>query len=159
MIGSSFPVGIVDSPQFDYIQKGNPTIDVNPKTQYATWLNVTSGELWICTDNTKGFNWWKGNNGHAIGYYSLPHGEILTSFASPLTYPYGLAFDGTNLISCDLASDMIYVHDGVTSNILTSFASPSTYPTGLTFDGVNLISCDTGSHRIYVHKRADEIGV
>jgi len=74
-----------------------------------------------------------------------------SSFASPSTNPYGLTFDGTNLISCDKNSNLIYIHDGISSTILSSFASPSTDPTGLTFDGTNLISCDSFSNLIYIH--------
>jgi hypothetical protein len=89
--------------------------------------------------------------------YYMPTATILSSFASPGGYPFGLAFDGTNLISCDNASDLIYVHDGVSSAILSSFASPGTYPFGLAFEGTNLISSDSDSDLIYVHKREDEI--
>ena len=79
----------------------------------------------------------------------------LTSFASPSSDPRGLTFDSStgNLISCDATSDMIYVHNGVSSTILTSFASPGAAPSGLTFDSLtgNLISCDFTAGLIYVH--------
>ena len=83
--------------------------------------------------------------------FMAPSSTILSSFASPNTRPFGLTFDGTNLISCDVDSDRIYIHDGISSTILSSFASPSTIPSGLTFDGTNLISCDSDLHMIYVH--------
>jgi hypothetical protein len=35
---------------------------------------------------------------------------ILSNFTSPSTQPMDLTFDGTNLISCDRDSGMIYVH-------------------------------------------------
>jgi hypothetical protein len=60
------PISVIDGPQFDYIQKGNPTIDVNPRTLYATWLNVTTGELFICINPTKGDNVWKGQLGTTV---------------------------------------------------------------------------------------------
>ena len=142
---------IMEGPQFDYVSKGNPTIDVNPRKQYATWMNITTGELFVCTKNTIDANSWRGSYKTIIMAYSLPKYSVVTSFPSPSTFPYGLTFDGTNLISCDSGSDRIYVHDGVSSTILTSFPSPSSYPSGLTFDGTNLISCDLGSDRIYVH--------
>ena len=78
--------------------------------------------------------------------------SVLSSFASPSTNPSGLAFDGTNLISCDTDSDRIYVHNGVSSTILYSFASPSANPNGLTFDGIHLISCDSATDMIYIHR-------
>ncbi len=76
---------------------------------------------------------------------------MLSSFASPGEFPYGLAFNGTNLISCDHGTDLIYIHNGISSTILSSFASPGTNPSGLTFDGTNLISCDSDTDRIYIH--------
>jgi len=78
--------------------------------------------------------------------------NILSSFASPSTAPSGLTFDGTNLISCDSSSGMIYIHNGISSTISSIFASPSKQPMDLTFDGTNLISCDRDSGIIYVHK-------
>ena len=80
-----------------------------------------------------------------------PSSTILSSFASPSADPFGLTYDGTNLISCDSSSDTIYIHDGVSSTILSSFASPSTSPAGLAYDGTNLISCDFSSDTIYIH--------
>jgi hypothetical protein len=62
----SLDFGIIDGPKFDYVNKGNPTIDVNPRTLYATWMNVTSGELFICTVNTIGVNVWSGQLGTLI---------------------------------------------------------------------------------------------
>ncbi len=75
----------------------------------------------------------------------------VTSFASPAGLPTGLTFDGTNLISCDYDSGLIYIHDGITATVLSSFATPGAYPFGLTFDGTNLISCDVTSDLIYIH--------
>jgi hypothetical protein len=80
-----------------------------------------------------------------------PNSTILSSFTSPSTNPLGLAYDGTNLISCDYISDTIYIHDGVSSTILSSFSSPAGFPSGLTYDGTNLISCDLISDTIYIH--------
>ena len=96
---------------------------------------------------------------NAIVDVSIPDGTgigyVKVSFASPGAAPTGLTFDSStgNLISCDAGSDMIYVHDGVSSTILTSFASPGINPYGLAFDSStgNLISCDTASDLIYVH--------
>jgi 6-phosphogluconolactonase (cycloisomerase 2 family) len=76
---------------------------------------------------------------------------VSASFASPASAPAGLTFDGTNLISCDIGTDLIYIHDGITSTILSSFASPDITPTGLAFDGANLISCDYATDIIYIH--------
>ena len=48
-------------------------------------------------------------NGGGAAYF-MPTSTILSSFPSPSLYPFGLAFDGTNLISCDSDSDTIYIH-------------------------------------------------
>ena len=48
-------------------------------------------------------------NGGAAAYL-MPNSTILSSFSSPAVAPTGLAFDGTNLISCDFNSDSIYIH-------------------------------------------------
>jgi len=75
---------------------------------------------------------------------------IFNSFSSPSTYPHGLTYDGTNLISCDYNSEKIYVHSGVSSTITDSFSNPGSSPRGLTYDGTNLISCDYSSDKIYL---------
>jgi len=75
---------------------------------------------------------------------------ILSSFDSPTDQPQGLAFDGSNLISCTYGSK-IYIHDGISSTILSSFDSPGTAKTGLAFDGSNLISCSHNPGKIYIH--------
>jgi len=78
--------------------------------------------------------------------------SISSSFASPSQAPGGLAYDGTNLISCDsYTADKIYIHSGITASISSSFASPASIPTGLTYISPNLISCDDDQNEIYVH--------
>jgi DNA-binding beta-propeller fold protein YncE len=89
--------------------------------------------------------------GFPVKRYDTNRKYVLSSFASPGTSPTGIAFDGTNLISCDNSSNTIYVHDGVSSTILSSFSSPGIEPQDLAFDGTNLISCDNSSNTIYVH--------
>lgn len=50
----------------DYIEATNPTAKVNPTVQDAIWINRTSGEFFICQDNTKDLNVWKGSTGTAV---------------------------------------------------------------------------------------------
>jgi len=57
---------VLDGPQFDYVNPGNPTISVNPKKLYATWLNISTGELFICLDVDFGSNVWRGQFGTTI---------------------------------------------------------------------------------------------
>jgi len=68
---------------------------------------------------------------------------------------YGLAFDGTNLISCmwylTTGASKINIHDGVSSTILSSFNGPANTLQGLAFDGINLISCSYDTKKIYIH--------
>jgi hypothetical protein len=63
MIGKELPVSIRDGAQFDYVNPANPTISVNPMKSWATWLNVTTGELFICVVNTTDNNEWSGQHG------------------------------------------------------------------------------------------------
>ena len=43
---------------FDYKEVGKPTIEVNPTNVDATWLDVETGVVWICSDITKDENKW-----------------------------------------------------------------------------------------------------
>lgn len=49
------------------------------------------------------------------------------------------------------ASNVIFVHVGITAEIESSFVAPSAFVTGLAYDGANLISTDEGSNKIYKH--------
>jgi hypothetical protein len=52
--------------QWDYVSDNNPTVEVNPMTTGMTWLNLTSGEIFVCTTNTVGSNVWVGQKGTAV---------------------------------------------------------------------------------------------
>ena len=112
--------------RYDYVMASNPAVDTNPSIPYATWLNTITGEVWTCLSNGVGLNRWSGSFKSVVYPYTLPIHTVGFSFNSPSTYPTGLSFDGTNLISCDYAADMIYVHDrtdGETVNIFGSYYS------------------------------------
>ncbi len=67
----------------NYISTSNPTIDINPPIINMTWLNLGTGEFWVCLDNATDNNWWVGNNGGKIGgIYSLPliNGSYIENF-------------------------------------------------------------------------------
>ena len=49
---------------------------------------------------------------------------ITTSFSAPAIGNFGLAYDGTNLISASIGNQSVYIHTGVTSAITTSFSTP-----------------------------------
>ena len=77
---------------------------------------------------------------------------ISDSFSSPSTQPYGLFWDGTNVLSGDSGTpDKIYLHSGFTSTISDSFSSPSDLPVGIAWDGTNILSTDQNSDLIYLH--------
>ena len=61
----------IQSRKIDYISDENPTIDINPSIENATWWNKSTGELFICIDNTPDKNKWKGSNGTIIAPSTL----------------------------------------------------------------------------------------
>ena len=75
-------------------------------------------------------------------------GTVISSFASPSTYPRGLAFDGTYLWNADSNTDIIYKLN-TSGTVIFSFLSPSTGPAGLTWDGTYLLNADENKDRIY----------
>jgi hypothetical protein len=51
---------------FDYSSDTNPTAKTNPNETGATWINKTSGEIFVCIDNYTNDNIWKGTNDTSI---------------------------------------------------------------------------------------------
>lgn len=49
---------IMDEVALDYSEASDPTYNTNPAKDNVFWLNVTTGELWICRDNTVNANVW-----------------------------------------------------------------------------------------------------
>ena len=82
---------------------------------------------------------------------------IELTFSAPTTGTDGLAWDGSNIWSCEdytqFNNPNIYGHDGYTASINTSFAIGSIVgdASGLTFDGTNLWSCNYTEDEIYGH--------
>ena len=58
--------GTIDAPQFNYVNPVNPAVDTNPTVRFATWVNLNTGELFICTDNSPGLNIWVGQSGTTV---------------------------------------------------------------------------------------------
>jgi len=54
----------------NYVNPANPTTHINPRMVNMTWLNVTSGEIFTCMDNTPNANVWEGDTGNIIMYSS-----------------------------------------------------------------------------------------
>jgi hypothetical protein len=51
---------------YNYVSAANPTVSVNPDTDYAVWLNSATGEIFNCTDRTAGSNVWVGQLGTTV---------------------------------------------------------------------------------------------
>jgi hypothetical protein len=51
---------------FDYESDTNPTTSTNPTKQSAKWLNTSTAELFVCTDNTTDNNIWRGSNNSLV---------------------------------------------------------------------------------------------
>ena len=67
-LGNQPSIEIVQSysDKWDYIQAANPAVDTDPSSLYVTWLNSSSGEAFVCLDNTAGSNSWEGQMGTSI---------------------------------------------------------------------------------------------
>jgi len=44
--------------RYDYVKSSSPPVDVNPSVLYVKWLNSSTGQEWVCIDNTLGANVW-----------------------------------------------------------------------------------------------------
>jgi len=96
-------------------------------------------------------NLWSAYN-EIIYKHSGGTSTITTSFSAPEAGALqDLAWDGSNLWSCNRTTDKIYQHSGGTATVTTSFSSPSSLPYGLTWDGTNLWSSDSNTKKIYKH--------
>lgn len=73
-----------------------------------------------------------------------------TEYSAPDVTANGLAWDWSNIWSCDSSADKIYKHNA-DMTVNTEYSSPSTAISGLTWDGSNIWSCDTFSNMIYKH--------
>ncbi|MFA5031641.1 MAG: C1 family peptidase [bacterium] len=82
----------------------------------------------ISWDKTDGNLWVHSRSGKKIYKVNSSTGAVITSFASPATYPTGLAFDGTNLWAVDMTGYKIY-EVSQTGTIVSSFDIPLTPPT------------------------------
>lgn len=63
---------------FDYTETTNPLTTTNPTAIGATWINTTTGEIFVCIDATAGGNVWVGTAGSSVGYLWTPS-EITTT--------------------------------------------------------------------------------
>ena len=55
-----------ESIAFWHIETSDPTTSVNDKLLFTTWLNTTTSEIFVCTDNTVDANVWVGQLGTTV---------------------------------------------------------------------------------------------
>jgi len=78
--------GIKAQSRFDYIFNTDPAADSNPPIVNVTWLNASTGDIFVCIDNTVGYNKWVGKNSsiesidNLLAFYKL-NGNVLSSTA------------------------------------------------------------------------------
>ena len=51
---------------FDYTSGSSPVVTTNPSSVGSTWINSTSGEMFVATDITSGENVWQGTAGTTV---------------------------------------------------------------------------------------------
>lgn len=51
---------------YGHIEASDPTVSVNDESLYERWLNLTTGEVFVCIDNTVDDNHWVGNQGTEV---------------------------------------------------------------------------------------------
>lgn len=54
---------------FNYIESFPPSVDTNPAEANPFWLDKSTGELFVCVDNTVDANVWAGQHGTVIAYF------------------------------------------------------------------------------------------
>ncbi len=74
--------------------------------------------------------------------------NVVSSFASPGSSPWGLTYDGTNLWNSDDNTEEVYKLS-TTGSILSSFYTPGSSPGGMAWDGTNLWLAEDNSQSIY----------
>ncbi|MDE4542252.1 hypothetical protein [Thermoanaerobacterium sp. R66] len=84
-----------------------------------------------------------------IWAYSNPLQFAWYSFSSPDSWPYGLAWDGTNLWLTGFNTQKIYKLNPSTGAVISSFSSPDSWPYGLAWDGTNLWLAGVNTQKIY----------
>jgi len=75
-------------------------------------------------------------------------GDVITSFSSPTSGPFGMAWDGTNLWSGEDAEGAIWELT-TTGSVVSRFAAPVVFTKGLTFDGTYLWTAADGPTLVY----------
>jgi len=101
-----------------------------------------------------------GANGkiYRLDYYDPSDFPYSAHYSTPGSQPSGLAWDGTNIWSCDKSTGKIYKHNGdmtVHTEYTPSGVVAGYKPSGLAWDGTNIWSCDPINDKIYKHDVGD----
>lgn len=74
------------------------------------------------------------------------------SITEPAANTRAVAFDGTNLISASYTTDLIYIHDGLTSTIQYTIPAPANFVYALHYNSEtgDLLVSDNGSDDLYI---------
>ena len=99
---------------FDYINTADPLVTTNPTSLGATWLNTTSGEIFVCTGISTDDNVWRGTNGTIV--HIPPQSQIVDIFgdASGLAlYEFeGNANDTGGVHNATVGTGVTYANNG-----------------------------------------------
>ena len=97
------------------VSASDPTITTNPNAVGQLWVNKTSGECYVCTDNTTDENIWT-NIGGGSGNVSPNDPPVITGLTVSPSLPSSLSSDTTTLFTWSGATDP----DGNDANIVYS---------------------------------------
>ena len=62
----SFPIGSISGNVSIIKSAQDPTTNINPPNKGTIWVNTTTGEIFVCVDNTPNKNVWKGCFGKVV---------------------------------------------------------------------------------------------
>ena len=65
---SAVSIGFGSGGGFDYTSGSSPVVTTNPSSLGSTWINTTSGEIFVATDITTGENNWLGTAGTEVSF-------------------------------------------------------------------------------------------
>lgn len=131
---------------FDYEQAGNPGVNTNPTTANAKWLNISTAELFVCTDNTTDANIWIGSAGTTVQPNALPTNPT-NSFPANLynnqtySHTFGGATDSDGTITH-------YVVDQISSANLTVATAEVAAGSAHEFNIADIASDETVTFRV-----------
>ena len=88
---------------FDYTSGSSPVVTTNPSSIGATWINTTSGEIFVCHDISTGANNWLGTAGTEVA--PPPYFGSRGVFGGGTQGPYTNILDYITIATTGNASD------------------------------------------------------